>query len=156
MTVPSNYRPDSVAKIIQYLLVDNGNGTLPSSSGSWPIYRVNLPDSPDNCVSIAETEGVKQGRYMIGGATIERPGLIIRVRANQYTDGHVKLGEIVRDLTEDTGITFPKSFLVPSTSNTYSIGSFTKTSGPIPLGKSVEDSKRYLFSANFTVSINLV
>lgn len=149
MVAPTMALNDAVTNILQQLLVEESLGILPSSGTNWPIYRVNTPDLVDNIITILETTGVQQGRYMTTGAYVDRPGFQILVRANDYDTGEAKARAISVGLTETLNI--PRSITVNATE--YMIDSISKTSGPIPLGKEIDSSKRYLFSINFHLSI---
>lgn len=151
VVIPTSNLPDSIAEIVQILLTNDGLGVLPSVGGLWPTYRANEPDTPDNCVTVFETEGERQGRYMIGGAYVRRFGFNIRVRSHSYDTGYTKAKNITKHFEED--IEYPRILQITSSTEYYEIGSVSTTSGPIPLGKSIEDSKRYLFSANFTAYV---
>lgn len=136
----------STAEAIGGLIQLGSVGSDPASGDPWPIYSTNMPDTPDNCMTVFTTEGVRQGRYMITGAYHYRSGFQVLVRSSTYTPGLDKIKEVIEYL--ETVYQEPVTIL----SDTYTVHSVSITSGPLPLGKSVEDSKRYLFSMNGTLT----
>jgi len=151
MPAPTMVRLDSVSKIVQDLLVVRTLGTIPNVAGTWPVYRANQPDVPDDMIAVFESQGVRQGRHMIGGAYKERAAFQVMVRSNNYDTGDKKAADIAIDLIESLPVIYILTTAV--TLNQYRIDSISKASGPIPLGKETTVSKRYLFSINFTMSI---
>ncbi len=84
----------TASELIIRLLVDSGYGNLPPNS-SWPIYRANEPDSPDNAMTAYDVAGHMDGRSMIDGILYEHIGFQIRLRSANYRTGREK-AEAVR------------------------------------------------------------
>lgn len=159
-TLPTANLSDPVAKIVQELIVAQSLGTLPSSNGSWPVYAENFANTPDDCIVIQTTTPILQGRYMASGAYKENPAFQITVRSNDLATGDAKAREISVDLTEN----FLNQVFSAASGQDYRIHALSKASGPLFLGKDTEsasggdrfhraESKRYLWSINFTMSI---
>lgn len=140
--------------IFRQLLVDLGLGTLPEDDGAWPIFDQAEPESPDNCITIFDTEGRTHGRIMATGQLVEHYGIQIRVRSNRRNDGKAKVRAIeyavdrsIRlntvSLAEDTGT---------ATAN-YTVWSFNRTTQVLPLGFESPTSKRMLWTINGTLSV---
>lgn len=151
---------DALTNIIRQLMIDNTVGVLPivgiasgtsGSSTDWPIFRDNLPEDPDNLITLNHTTPTLNGRFMTSGQTVTRPGLQVRVRSKDSDVGEEKTKRIDNFFTE-----VAKQDTVTIGSNVYLVEAFSKTSGPIPLGKSTQDSKRYIFSLNYTISLRVI
>ena len=149
---------DTTAEIVGDLLIANSIGVIPTvgiaggtdgTSSDWPIYSVNTPDDPDNIIVVRDTIGVKQGRLMPSGINLVRPGFQALIRSLNYKHGNTKANAIAISLAEDVA-----NATVTIGAVTYTVHAVSITSGPISLGKSLEDSKRYLFAVNGTVSIH--
>lgn len=98
--MPTGYQ-HSTRTIIQRLLISLGSGTLPILNQDWPIFSGTEPDSPDNCITISNTQGFDFGRSNIDGERIEHPGFQIRIRCNDEEQGEAKLGEIITTLDKE-------------------------------------------------------
>lgn len=136
------------ADITRYLLISLGEGVLPSAGGSWPVYAAQTPNSPDNMVVVLGTSNTHQGRTHYDGEVQERHGVQILVRCITYPVGSTKANAIGIALDQDV---YDTAIVIGS--STYNVHAFSRTSGPIDLGKETPDSKRDLFSINATVSL---
>jgi hypothetical protein len=148
---------DPISKILGEVLKDNSIGVTPTTGisggtggnlGDWPIYIANAPNAPDNILTVFDTEGVKQGRIMLGGMTVKHPGFQVQIRCNDYLIGWDKANAVMVSLSEKV-----ENKTVVIIGNTYIIYAISITSGPISLGKNVTESKRYIFTVNGTVSL---
>ena len=138
----------SPSEIIQNLVVNLGLGVLPPASGSWPVYRANIPNTPDNVISVIGTAGVLQGRIQPIGTTREHFGLQLTVRGTTHTIGDAKARAIATSFDTDV---LRDSVTIDSI--VYVVQAITRKSGPIPLGDESPESKRQLFTLNITASI---
>ena len=137
----------SVNDVLRRLLVNNGQGTLPSAAGSWPI-GVERPDSPDDCVTITETTGRRDGRTMSDGEVVEHPGIQIEVRAANHNTGWTKAKALATYCDEsicNSVITFE--------SKTYNIINVSRVGSVMSLGRETPESARELFTFNAMVTI---
>lgn len=148
--MPTAYLPDSFGVVFYDLLINRSLANVYNTPSTWPAFVGNKPDSPDNLIVVNETTGTQDGRDMNSGAYFDRKGLQILVRSNTYPVGEAKSRDIMKDFTET--ITFPLIFQADSTEY-YRINNITRTSGPIPIGREMEASKRYQFTVNFLVSL---
>ena len=130
-------------------MVDLSLGVLPSAGGSWPIYVSQEPNDPDKAITVYDTAGLQQGRFMNTGEVQERDGIIIRVRSPNHTDGFIKANAIATTLDQSVQTTE-----VTISSTTYCVYSISRASGPIALGKEVPTNKRDIFTLNITAQIH--
>ncbi len=86
-------------KIIQRMIIDIGDATLPTSNSTWPIYAFNLADTKDNALYVVDTEPVIQGKTHPDSETQEHYGLQISGRstnpetiANKTASNRYKFG----------------------------------------------------------------
>ena len=71
----------SPAEILRKLFIDLGLGT---SASAWPVYVGTMPESPDNCIQISDTEPVESRRNQVTGDTAFVYGVQIMVRASTF------------------------------------------------------------------------
>lgn len=148
---PTGYLADPLVWIVKELLTTQLNL---DTNPTFPVYMGTRPDTPDDCITVVETVGTNQGRYLQSGGHIERNSASIMVRANAYEKGDDKARLIVRNLTEPAyGLVLPLN-MASNTAGFYLIQNVSKVSGPIPLGKETPDSKRYLWSINILLTID--
>lgn len=144
----------SPADILRYLLISKGLGITPTptpSNSVWPIYADNEPDGPDNCITVFNTTGKKNGRYQVTGQVHEFHGIQIRIRSSISTVGYTKSRAIAITLDENV---LTESVNVSGT--VYCVQSFTRTSDVIPLGKEASTpSKRSIHVINGLVMLYL-
>ena len=144
------------ADIVRHLLVELAHGTLPSSSGSWPIFAHNLPDTPDNAVVVYDTQGVLEGRSGAdGGVMDEHPGIQVRVRSSAVNTGNIKAEAIAEALDQNVlnyGITITNTTGTATT--TYTVHAVTRKSGVLRLGRDNPSSDCYSFTINSIVAIS--
>jgi len=156
LKLPTGRIRDSPPFIVRKALIQRGvimdetmlvSGTDGASS-DWPSYVANIPDRPDNVVAFIGTSPVKLGRLMLGGMDIARPGIQVQVRSRSYNDGWEKANELAVVLSEKV-----LRDLVFVGTHEFILHAWSLTSGPIPLGRDIDSSKRYVFSINGTVHI---
>lgn len=138
----------SPADIIRYALINASGGTLPTNNGSWPIYCNSEPDSPDNCITIYDTEGRQHGRSMIDGERQEHYGVQVRVRAADPPTGFTK--------AQDLALLLDKTIInanVSISSTNYIVYTVSRSGNVISLGYDTPLSKRRLFTMNATISL---
>lgn len=143
----------SPADIVRQLLVDLGFGTLPSASDTWPIYVYREPASPDDCVTLYDTEGSNGPREMTGGYRLERHGFQIRIRCDDSRQGWEKAHELAIAL--DQSIDFNSVTLsdrVGTGTTDYTVYSVVRTGDVLSIGKAPE-SKRSIYTINATVAL---
>lgn len=140
----------SVNDILRRLLVNNGQGTLPSATGSWPI-GLERPDSPDNCITLTETTGRRDGRVMTNGEVIEHLGVQFEIRSADHNTGFTKAKVLATYCDEsiyNSGVTFE--------TRQYNIINVSRVGSVMSIGRETPESKRELFTFNVLVTINQV
>lgn len=135
----------SPADIVRYALVGLEAGTLPSAGGAWPISVNKELDSPDETVTIFDTQGKDDGRSMIDGTRDEHPGIMLRVRARSIPAAHNKAKELASTL--DT--LYQEEVRIGD--EEYLLHSVSRVGNPIPA--SDPNSERKLFTVNCLVCI---
>lgn len=139
-----NHQP---AKLIRLALVAFGHAThpdnTPPSNQNWPCYFDDRPDTPDNLLSIYDTEGRDEGRTQIDGERQELYGIQITVRASDKNVGWRKIERIKEWM--DTEF-YRQTYTIQGSS--YLVQSINRTSGIIRMGREMPASRRYLYSLN--------
>jgi len=137
----------SPAYILANYLVDAG---LTTFGGTWPVYIGKEPDTPDDCVTIYDTDGRIQGRTHYDGEMQEHYGIQVRVRSapHRIVEGYRKCKSILQNFDTEVLRT-----LVVIGSSTYKIQAITRQSDVIPLGDESPSSRRYVQVANALVSL---
>lgn len=117
-------------------------------NAAWPMYAVNMPSAPDEAIVVRDTAGIGQGRTMVDGEAQLYYGIQVTVRAARSSVGFVKAQEVRRafELLLNVPVDLDASeYIVENAQNI----------GPIlPLGRDGENSHRYLFTVNCTVSLD--
>lgn len=142
----------SPAYILRQLLVDLGLASLPSDSSSWPVFTHNEPNTPDACITVKDTAGVKNSRNAIDGIVSEYFGCQIRLRHADPNSGDSKLRELQAALDEDV---LDDVVIVTGPSGTATTSYLVHTvmrESATPLGKAPE-SNRWLFTLNVTLDL---
>lgn len=145
---------NSAADVLGILLVDLGLGTAPVTvgrQGEWPVYTEDEPDTPDNCITIYDTEGVGRGKTMPDGEVQEAHGIQVRVRAKTHTVGFAKAREIA--VTLDPLSMRTVSVPTGNVTNRYRIWSLSRIGDVLAIGKQFPANKRRLFTLNYLVSL---
>ena len=136
----------SPADIVRYALIDASLGTLPSDSGSWPVYVNREPDSPDSCITVYDTTGVIAAMGMDGTAH-EHHGVQIRIRAARFETGFTKARALAIGL--DSTI---KLASITISSSVYLVWAITRVGDVLPIGRE-GSSDRELFTINATATL---
>ena len=138
----------SPAQIVRQLLIDLSLGTLPSASGSWPVYATHEPNTPDDCVTVYDTAGTDDGRSMISGELWGHDGFQVRVRGKDHDTGWLKADAIQAGLAESV---YDRTVRVSSSA--YLVHAITRIGDVLTLGTEAPTSKRSLFTINATLSV---
>jgi len=137
----------SPADVVRHLLIALSQGTLPSDSGSWPVYCGRIPSTPDSAIVVLDTEGVKTGRTMPDGEQQGMHGVQIHLRSTNHAAVFTKARTVAVQL--DTQV---NRDTVTISSSTYLVQSVSRVGDPIAVGKDV-DTKRDIFTINALVSV---
>lgn len=147
------------SQIIQQLIVDLSLGASPDSKplGAWPVYYSKEPSTPDNCLTVFDTEPVFDGRMMFDGEYNEHYGFQVKVRASLFPSGVTKAATIATqfDGVLRQEVTVVDGSGVGTTNYNYLVHSISRRSGPVYLGTQVDADRLHLFTINFTTTISL-
>jgi len=138
----------SPADIVSRLLTAFGYGVDPSVPGEWPVNVAREPNTPDDAITVYDTQGRDDGRTMVDGERQEHHGFQVRVRSMTHPAGYAKARSIADAL--DQGVLFTQ---VDVDGTTYTVFAVTRTSDVIAIGKEAELSKRSLFTINAIAAI---
>lgn len=143
----------SPGQVIQHYLVAQAIGTDPTAGADWSCFYSMMPDTPDKCLAVYDSESVLQGRFQIDGAYYERYGVQVLVRTSPTA---VSVGwRKCKEITEDFEKTVNRSY-VPYGGDTYRLHAISRTSAILPLGRESPSSFRFLFSMNFLVNMSIM
>lgn len=141
---------NSPAEVIATTLLAMGLGSSPTSNPvqAWPIFATNEPSGPDNCITVYDTEGIKDGRTMIDGEVQLHHGFQIRVRSLDHSTGYQKANAIAIAIDEQVN-----QMDVTISPNVYIVWAISRKGDVIPLGTEGGKSKRSLFTINAIVAL---
>ena len=134
----------SPAEILRQLLIDQGLGT---SSSAWPVFVNNMPETPDNCISINDTESVESRRNPVTGDTAVVHGVQVMVRGGTFPLARAKVLAIHEALDRDVLRT-----AVAVAGTGYVVQAVSRIGAGIPLGTDGA-SKRHLWSINARMTV---
>lgn len=137
----------SPAAIIRKLLIDLGLGAEPTPTAAWPVYDANEPTSPDNCITVYDTQGIGAGRSMIDGELLGFNGFQVRVRGVDHPTGWTKADAIQTTLAKQV-----LRKVVHVGASNYLVHAASRIGDVLALGKD-PDSKRRIFTLNAIAAI---
>lgn len=144
---------DSPAAVICQWLINSGIAYDPDGySGTATVWLASINgqlDSPDQIVEVRDTEPKRFGRVQVTGEESQLWAFQITVRSLMDTDGFTKMNSIEILLEQST---YSQQVTLPS-GHVYQIGSITRTSGPMNLGRETGASKRFLRTYNAVFSL---
>lgn len=137
------------ADILAQLLVDLGLGSDPAGTAgdAWPVFYGELPDKPDSLMVVYDQAGIIEGYSQIDGEPMEHLGIQVLLRSARHRLGADK----ARDISDALDRTIYRNS-VTLDSSVYLVHNFSKTSGPISIGKE-EGNSRLLFSINGLLTV---
>ena len=136
--------------IRQYIIDDLLLLQSPSGAATWPCYIGSMPDGDlisHDCACIYDTTGVKDGRLMIG-PTIQHYGIQLMIRSEEYQDGWEKIDDICSALDAVVQIDLIYN------GETYRVHNISRSGSILPLGNEPNTKRRFLFTANFLVTVH--
>jgi hypothetical protein len=143
----------SVANVIRHLLIDLGLGSYPLSAAGealWPIYIVGEPSSPDDVITVYNTDGADGGRVMNTGERQEHSGFLVRVRSSTHDGGAEKARAIAVAMDEQV---YRRVVTVGAYS--YVVHSISRTTDVIDLAKESLQAKRSIMTINARTSLRM-
>jgi len=144
---PSDDLQHSPCFIIGSYLIAQSVFTLPSLSGSWPLYKSFMPDEANDVCAIYDTTPIIDTRVSESYPNTHY-GLQIIIRASDYEIGKAKARAIavILETIQNSSVEFGEY--------EYEIRTARPTSGVISLGQEPETTKRrYVFTINFISTI---
>ena len=148
----------SPADIVRELLVQLGMGSDPTvSPGSpWPVYASAEPQSPDNCITVFDTQGTDDGRTMHGFKP-DHFGIQVRVRAADHPTAWQKADAQIRvalcEGVDDSSLPQTVTLTIPLPMTRYTVPNFARIGQCLALGKEAPNSRRSIVTLNATVVI---
>lgn len=150
----------SIADIMRYALVSVGVGTFPVTapqipkSSDWGIYAEGEPSSPDNVVTLYETQGIDDGRDMITGEKFGAYGFQVRIRAVDHKTGILKANQIKTTMELKAGGIYDLGVTIDGIN--YTVHAVSKIGQILSIGKEVPKTKRSLFTINAVMNVTMV
>jgi len=129
----------SPAKIIRTLFLERGMDV----EFGCEFFIGFEPSQPDRCATIYDTTGVIQGRVLDTGEVIERQGVQLRVRAEDYPHCWGKTARVVDVM--DSLI----NEVVFCDGTSFVISTCSRSSGILPLGE--DEKQRHRMTVNYLV-----
>ncbi len=139
----ANTLSHSPADIIRWALIGLSLGSDPSQATAWPIYQDKEPSSPDNCMTLYDTEGHDDGRTMTEGEIQTHYGFQVRIRATSATVGWVKADAVRKAMAESI-----RNTQVSVGANTYNVQVISHIGNVLRLGDESPTSNRKLLTIN--------
>lgn len=139
----------SPAYILQQYLVSIGLVKMPPVAAGviWAAFVGSQPDDSDLCVTLYDSTGLMDGRYMNPGSTIDHPGIQIRVRALDYMTAYNMIALITNtlDVISNVPITLGDG-------SKFTIKAVNRRGTILSLGEDKE-RHRQMFVYNATISL---
>lgn len=137
----------SPADVVAYLLAELGVGSQPSASAAWPVFVSGEPDTPDNCITVYDTDGNDHGRNMVTGEIMGHRGVQIRVRSTTHQVGYLRADLISETLAE----IYDRTVSISGTA--YTVHCFTGIGDVISIGRDRPQGSRRVFTLNALVDL---
>ena len=156
MPYPLNHSP---ADVVGQLLVDLGLGTsadvdTDADLGQWPVGVGNELEYPDETLTVYDTAGRTDARFMPDGHLAEHHGIQLRVRGRDQQTAHLKARGVRRSLLTDVyDRTVYLADDVGTAATAYVVHAVVGAGNVLSLGKNVPNDARSLFTVNFLVVI---
>jgi hypothetical protein len=135
--------------------VDQNLGTMPPDPaltntpvGPWPVYATNEPSTPDNCITVVDTEAQDDGREMTVGEALYHYGIQVMIRSTDHPSGYQKAMSILNDFAQNV---YNASINIGS--NHYWVHCISRIRMIDIHGKDNPNTKRSRFSLNCLVAL---
>lgn len=133
-------------KVIRAWLILHNFGVA-GPTAAYSVFSPSMPESPDECIAVANTTPVLDGALLETGEVIQHPGIQIKIRSKSHDPGWVKGKQI------ENAICGIRNELVTVTGlGTFLVQNFHLTSGLMYAGVE-EQNKRPWFTLNGTLTI---
>lgn len=138
----------SPADVLRWALVDLAVLSAPNI-GDWPGFADYEPSTPDECVTLYDTQGNDDGRSMNDGALYSHHGIQVRIRSKTAPVGWDKAEQVRIALAQSI-----KLMPVSVDSEQYLIQAVTRIGQVLPIGRETPTTKgRFVFTINTTISL---
>lgn len=143
-----------LADVLREYLFTEGECSYPNTGSVWPCFTTSLPDGDnavDDAIAIFDDDPEKDGRHMDDGSVVLHYGLLTVVRSAFYADGWAKLNQITRlyDATVRENVTI-------SSAEQFTILNLTRRAGVSAYGLEAGTKRRFLFDAQYVMTITQV
>ena len=142
----------SPADVVRWLLVGSplnlGADPTVLPLGAWPLYESNEPSTPDNCVTLYDTDGKDDGRSMIDGQVLDHYGFQVRIRSVDKSTGRVK-ADAIRDAL--MGAIYQNGVVIGAAN--YWVHCIANIGRALFIGTDSPNTKRSLHTINAVVSL---
>lgn len=145
----------AVSQTIRQLLIDLGHGA--DGGTTWPVFWEQAPNKPDSLISVYDSAGRDQGRFMVGGEIQETHGVQIVVRSAVAQLAKAKADAIKLSLSQDTHlstVTVTDDEEAGTATQSYIIYNIKWASGPLNVPET--NTNRKLSSMNFLINLREV
>jgi len=140
----------SPASILTAYIRDQGLMSDPADGNTWPLYISYLPDGVENNAgSVNNTQGVKDGRLMLG-TVIQHHGLELIIRSTVHNTGWAKMEAIATNIDSMLRTT------ITVDGEDYEIHSIKRDGIIETLGSESGTKKRQLFKSRFLMTVKII
>lgn len=144
MSSPSH----SPAEILHQVLLDDGL-IQTDAAAAWFAFVNYWRDDVDRSVLVSDTQGVKIGRLMRGGALLERHGVQITTRATAHTPAYERIQAITEALDSKD-----KTIVQIDTTSSFDLDNVSRQGSIMNLGIDHESPRKWrMFSVNYLLTI---
>ena len=117
-----------------------------ASAGDTVITYSHMPHSPDNAITVYDTEGFVTPRLHRGGTTVDKPGISIHIRGQTYDEAEAIMEGVIAIMKTVYRRT------VAVNANNHTIVAIHRRGTPVNLGHEA-DGRRQRFSLNAIASL---
>jgi len=115
----------------------------------WTVFPIHLPEVPDQALLVSDTSGRLHRRSQVDGVIGEHYGIQILARSAQDPATPYKKIKAIMECFDSVVY----RDVVTLDNKSYRINAITRTGSAAPAGN---DGRRYFYSGNFIVSIELI
>lgn len=137
----------SAADVLAQALVDAGQLADPETLQDWTARVGSEPDTPDNVVTLYDTQSKETGRDHNTGRGFSLSGVQVRVRGREHATGWRRASDLSIWLGESL---YQRQVTLGGV--TYLIHCAASVSDPLAIGKADPAGRRHLFTVNLLVS----
>lgn len=145
MSDNNTYEQPSPAELVTRYLIEEANVvSFVADERDWPAFVDHLPEKPNQAVSVRNTSGILEGRNQQTGETFEKPGVQVRVRANDPAAAYHKIKELM------TNIDAVRRATLTMEDGDYILIAVNRTSSPLSIGPDAQNRWGYTINALVT------